>query len=218
MRLETKLLALSLPIAFLSAAACKSSHEQAGRAALEVPETGPDPLPRESEPSPAPSAAASSQAGREPWQEIGISMRAPRGSVEGIGCDAVLPPGWRVEGGLGGLGITESGGRATLRCALVDPNDRAHLRVFEYNCDGAWLTPAELRTRRDGFVQQADDTRDVSHAGLIAWAGTVKGTGQAHLYDDKSPCELVISFVGKPPPTDDFVREAYDRFRAALGK
>jgi len=145
-------------------------------------------------------------------------MQAPRGSVEGIGCDAVLPAVWRVEGGLGGLGITESGGRGTLRCALVDPNDRAHARVFEYTCDGAWLTPAELRTRRDRFIEQAEDARDVSHAGLIAWSGTVKGMGQAHLYDDKSPCELVISFVGKPPPTDDFVRNAYDRFRAALGK
>jgi hypothetical protein len=145
-------------------------------------------------------------------------MQAPPGSVEGTGCDAVLPPGWRDDGGLGGLRVTESGSRGTLRCAFIDPNDPAHGRVFEYNCDGAWVTPAELRTRRDRFARQVDDARDVPRAGLIAWAGTAGAMGQANVYDDKSPCELVISFVGKPPPTDDFVRATYERFRAALSK
>jgi hypothetical protein len=145
-------------------------------------------------------------------------MQAPPGSVEGTGCDAVLPPSWRADGGLGGLLLTESGGRGTLRCAFVDPNDRAHGRVFQYNCDGAWVAPAELITRRDRFTQKAFDARDVPNVGLIAWAGTAEGMGQAYVYDDKSPCEIVVHFVGKPPPTDDFLRAAYGRFRAALGK
>ncbi len=144
-------------------------------------------------------------------------MQAPPGSVEGTGCDVVLPPTWRPDAGLGGLRISESGSRGTLRCAFVDPNDRPRQRVFEYNCDAPEVTPGELRSRRDRFAQGAADARDVPNAGLIAWAGTADGMGQAHVYDDKSPCELVIGFVGMAPPTDDFVRATYDRFRAALG-
>lgn len=146
-------------------------------------------------------------------------MHAPPGAVEGTGCDAVLPLAWRTDAGsLGGLVLNESGSRGTLRCAFIDPNDRAHQRVFAYNCDGPEVPPAELTARRDRFTQKAYDARDVPNAGLIAWAGTAEGMGQAYVYDDKSPCELVISFVGKPPPNDDFVRATYDRFRAALSK
>jgi hypothetical protein len=146
-------------------------------------------------------------------------MQAPPGAIEGTGCDAVLPVAWRTDGGsLGGLVLTESGSRGALRCAFIDPNDRAHLRVFAYNCDAPEVPPTELIARRDRFTQKAYDARDVPNAGLIAWAGTAAGMGQAYVYDDKSPCELVINFVGKPPPTDDLVRATYERFRAALGK
>jgi hypothetical protein len=146
-------------------------------------------------------------------------MQAPPGAIDGTGCDAVLPLAWRADGGsLGGLVLTESGSRGALRCAFVDPNDRAHQRVFAYNCDAPEVAPAELTTRRDRFTQKAYDARDVPNAGLIAWAGTAEGMGQAYVYDDKSPCEIVINFVGKPPPTDDLVRATYERFRAALSK
>jgi len=223
-RLSARLLALGLPLTLASAPGCKPSHDEGGGVAPATPEAGLSSPPVASVPSssagpPSPAPSASSHTGAEPWRQIGISMQAPPGAVEGTGCDAVLPLAWRTDGGsLGGLVLNESGGRGTLRCAFIDPNDRAHQRVFEYTCDAPEVTPAELRGRRDRFAQQAGDARDVPNAGLIAWAGTADGMGQAHVYDDKSPCELVIDFVGKPPPSDDFVRAAYERFRAALGK
>jgi hypothetical protein len=145
-------------------------------------------------------------------------MQAPPGVVEGRGCDVVLPPAWRADAGFSGLTLNESGGRGSLRCAFVDPNDRPHQRVFEYNCDAPEVPPSDLTARRDRFAQKADDARHVPNAGLIAWAGTADGMGQAYIYDDKSPCELVIKLVGKPPPSDDLVRATYERFRAALDK
>ena len=217
---RTRLLVLGFPVVFVSAAACKSSHVDGVQGAPSSAQAGslPPDASRPSPGSPPPGPSASSHTGAEPWRQIGISMQAPPGVVEGTGCDAVLPPGWRADGGLGGLTLNESGGRGTLLCAFVDPNDRPHQRVFEYNCDAPEAPPAELTARRDRFTQKAYDARDVPNVGLIAWAGTVEGTGQAYVYDDKSPCELVIKLVGKPSPNDDFVRATYERFRAALGK
>ncbi len=223
MRPTTRLLVLGIPVAVVFAAGCKTSREERAQASA-MPQAGASSQstasgPSSAAPTTAPVPSPSSHTGAEPWREIGISMQAPPGAVEGKGCDAVLPLAWRTDGGsLGGLVLTESGGRGTLRCAFVDPNDRAQQRIFEYTCDGPEVPPAELRARRDRFSQRAGDARDVPNAGLIAWAGTADGMGQAHVYDDKSPCEVVISLVGKPPPNDDFVRATYDRFRAALSK
>lgn len=218
---RAELVAAALAIGSVVAAGCRTSDEGKGLAPIAAQEAGLGAFPLTPVPSPAhpaPPSLASSRPASEPWQQIGISMQAPPGSVEGKGCDLVLPLGWRADGGLGALSLTESGGRGNLRCAFVDPSDRGHQRIFQYSCDGAWVPPDELRARRDRFRQVADDARDVPSAGLIAWAGTVSGLGQAHMYDDKSPCEIVINFVGRGPPSDDFVRGVYERFRVALGK
>lgn len=218
-RRRTRLLVLGFPIVFVSSAACKSSHDEGVQTAPSSAQAGPSLPPDASRPSPgSPPPSASSHTGAEPWRQSGFRCR-PRQEINGTGCDAVLPLAWRADGGsLGGLVLTESGGRGSLRCAFVDPNDRAHQRVFAYNCDAPEVPPAELTARRDRFTQKAYDSRDVPSVGLIAWAGTAEGMGQAYVYDDKSPCELVIQFVGKPPPNDDLVRATYERFRAALGK
>ncbi len=163
-------------------------------------------------------APASSQAGSGAVTSVSSVMALSAGSTPPVtnasgsmSCANLLPDSVRDKY-MAGMTLKESGSRSSHSCNFQDPSNPTKQVLVSYDCS-RHVDDAGMKVALEA-VKGLDPKTGKDVPSLGRGAAEVKAMGvswQIHVYDDKTPCRVVVGFGTTPP--DNRV----DTARAVLG-
>ena len=164
--------------------------------------------------SPSSAAVASSAPA-----QVASAVTPPSPQLPEYQCDNVITAAFRQKHGFANMKLNQGSKRGSINCHYVDEKAPMKQRGFTFEC-GRQPSDDSIGIKRQTFATMAKDTVDVK-VGRAGFAGTAMGVPQIEVWDDKSPCQLTITFGMETPPPDDFkhpeaiAQEALDIVRSA---
>jgi hypothetical protein len=150
-------------------------------------------------PSGASGSSAHAAASASAASAVATAGSAGGGSLD-LHCDKLVPADIRAKY-FSGMDLKESGGTPH-DCQFVAPGIQGASKqvTVGYRCTEGF-SDAQIRSGLAGLRVSDKDAKDIPGLGRAALEITFLHNRQIHVYDDKTPCAVTVSF-GTPPPAN----------------